>query len=253
MCIRDSFAPHVDCGDHVIIINAEKAILTGKKLEKKFYRHHSGWVGGLKEIRYDHLMRENPEKAMMLAVKGMLQMCIRDRHRHEQQPGEHPRLCQRLHGGKPPLRRGCPGLQTGCQGRVRCGDGELHQCRHLCGNLREHIGVPAHQVALDVYKRQDISLLAPLAAALGVSTESLLTADLTENPPQGGNMKNTVLYICPVCGNLIFSASPAGVQCCGRTLEPQKPRKAEEHQRLHTEPVEDEWYITCLLYTSRCV
>ena len=55
------FAPHVDCGDHVIIINAEKAI-----------RHHSGWVGGLKEIRYDHLMRENPEKAMMLAVKGML-------------------------------------------------------------------------------------------------------------------------------------------------------------------------------------
>ena len=56
----------------MIIINAEKAILTGKKLEKKFYRHHSGWVGGLKEIRYDHLMRENPEKAMMLAVKGML-------------------------------------------------------------------------------------------------------------------------------------------------------------------------------------
>ena len=69
---KPDFAPHVDCGDHVIIINAEKAILTGKKLEKKFYRHHSGWVGGLKEIRYDHLMRENPEKAMMLAVKGML-------------------------------------------------------------------------------------------------------------------------------------------------------------------------------------
>ena len=67
-----TFTPNVDCGDHVIIINAEKAILTGKKLEKKFYRHHSGWVGGLKEIRYDHLMRENPEKAMMLAVKGML-------------------------------------------------------------------------------------------------------------------------------------------------------------------------------------
>ena len=54
------------------IIDADNAILTGKKLEKKFYRHHSGWVGGLKEIRYDHLMRENPEKAMMLAVKGML-------------------------------------------------------------------------------------------------------------------------------------------------------------------------------------
>ena len=69
---KPTYTPHVDTGDHVIIINAEKAILTGKKLEKKFYRHHSGWVGGLKEIRYDHLMRENPEKAMMLAVKGML-------------------------------------------------------------------------------------------------------------------------------------------------------------------------------------
>lgn len=69
---KPTYAPHVDCGDHVIIINCAKAVLTGKKLEKKFYRHHSGWVGGLKEIRYDHLMRENPEKAMMLAVKGML-------------------------------------------------------------------------------------------------------------------------------------------------------------------------------------
>ncbi len=66
------FAPHVDCGDHVIVINAEKALLTGKKLEQKFYRHHSGWIGGLKETRYDKLMLENPEKAMMLAVKGMV-------------------------------------------------------------------------------------------------------------------------------------------------------------------------------------
>ena len=66
------FTPHVDCGDHVIIINADKAILTGKKLEKKFYRHHTGWIGGLKEVRYDRLMAENPEKAMMLAIKGMI-------------------------------------------------------------------------------------------------------------------------------------------------------------------------------------
>lgn len=66
------FTPHADCGDHVIILNAEKAVLTGKKLEQKFYRWHSGWVGGLKEIRYDKLMEQNPEKAMMLAVKGML-------------------------------------------------------------------------------------------------------------------------------------------------------------------------------------
>lgn len=69
---KPTFAPHADCGDHVIIINAEKAILTGNKLQQKFHRHHSGWVGGLKEIKYVHLMEENPEKAMMLAVKGML-------------------------------------------------------------------------------------------------------------------------------------------------------------------------------------
>lgn len=66
------FAPHVDCGDHVIIINAEKAILTGKKLEKKFYRHHSGWVGGLKETKYRILMQEKPELAMRVAVRGMM-------------------------------------------------------------------------------------------------------------------------------------------------------------------------------------
>ena len=69
---KTTFTPNVDCGDHVIIINCDQAVLTGKKLEKKFYRHPSGWVGGLKEIRYDHLMRENPEKAMTVAVKGML-------------------------------------------------------------------------------------------------------------------------------------------------------------------------------------
>ena len=69
---KPTFAPHMDCGDHVVIINCEKAVLTGKKLEQKYYRHHSGWVGGLKEVQYAKLMSENPEKAMMLAVKGML-------------------------------------------------------------------------------------------------------------------------------------------------------------------------------------
>jgi large subunit ribosomal protein L13 len=66
------FVPHIDCGDNVIIINAEKAVLTGKKLEKKLYRHHTAWVGHLKEIKYATLMKENPEKAMELAVKGMI-------------------------------------------------------------------------------------------------------------------------------------------------------------------------------------
>lgn len=66
------FTPNVDCGDHVIIVNCDKAILTGNKLDKKFYRHHSGWVGGLKETSYRKLMGERPEFAMKLAVKGML-------------------------------------------------------------------------------------------------------------------------------------------------------------------------------------
>ena len=69
---KPDFAPHVDCGDHVIVINADKAVLTGKKLEQKFYRRHSGWIGGLKETQYKTLMAETPEKAMLLAVKGMI-------------------------------------------------------------------------------------------------------------------------------------------------------------------------------------
>ena len=69
---KTDFTPHVDGGDFVIIINAEKAVLTGKKLEQKYYRHHTGWVGGLKEVQYRTLMAEKPELAMQLAVKGML-------------------------------------------------------------------------------------------------------------------------------------------------------------------------------------
>ncbi len=67
------FTPNVDCGDFVIIINADQAVLTGKKLDQKFYRRHSGWIGGLKEVRYRDLMAKRPEFAMELAVKGMLQ------------------------------------------------------------------------------------------------------------------------------------------------------------------------------------
>ena len=66
---KPTFTPNADCGDHVIII---KAVLTGNKAQKKFYRWHTGWLGGLKEIKYADLMDTNPEKAMMLAVKGML-------------------------------------------------------------------------------------------------------------------------------------------------------------------------------------
>ena len=69
---RPEFTPHVDCGECVIIINCAQAVLTGKKLDQKFYRTHSGYIGGLKEIKYRTLMAEKPERAMMLAVKGML-------------------------------------------------------------------------------------------------------------------------------------------------------------------------------------
>ena len=69
---RPEFTPHVDCGEFVIIINAEKAVLTGKKLEQKYYRRHSGYIGGLKEVQYKTLMATKPEMAMELAVKGML-------------------------------------------------------------------------------------------------------------------------------------------------------------------------------------
>ena len=66
------FTPHVDCGNHVIVINADKAVLTGKKLEQKFYYRHTGYIGGLKAVQYKTLMATKPEKAMELAVKGMV-------------------------------------------------------------------------------------------------------------------------------------------------------------------------------------
>ena len=71
--LKPTYTPHVDCGDFVVVINAEKAVLTGKKPEQKYYRHHSGWIGGLKEVKYKDLMEKKPEFAMTQAVKGMLQ------------------------------------------------------------------------------------------------------------------------------------------------------------------------------------
>lgn len=70
--LKPEYTPHADCGDYVIVINAEKAVLTGKKLDQKFYRTHSGWVGGLKEVKYRTLMQEKPELAMKLAIRGMM-------------------------------------------------------------------------------------------------------------------------------------------------------------------------------------
>ena len=69
---KPTFAPHADCGDHVIIINCAEAVLTGRKLEQKTYKWHTGWIGGLKEIQYSKLMAEESDRAMTIAVTGML-------------------------------------------------------------------------------------------------------------------------------------------------------------------------------------
>ena len=69
---KPTYTTNLDCGDNVIVINSDKIILTGNKLNQKVYRHHSGYVGGMKEVKYSDLMANNSEKALMLAVKGML-------------------------------------------------------------------------------------------------------------------------------------------------------------------------------------
>lgn len=66
------YTPFVDTGDYVIVLNAEKIVLTGKKLDQKIYRHHSLYPGGMKEMKYRHFLAKSPEKAIELAVKGML-------------------------------------------------------------------------------------------------------------------------------------------------------------------------------------
>ncbi|MCR5145858.1 MAG: 50S ribosomal protein L13 [Clostridia bacterium] len=69
---KPTYTPNMDAGDHVIILNVSEAIFTGKKLDQKVYRHHSGYIGGMKETTARVMMEKNPEKAMMLAIKGML-------------------------------------------------------------------------------------------------------------------------------------------------------------------------------------
>ena len=98
---KATYTPHVDCGDYVIIINCDKAVLTGNKLRQKYWYRHTGYVGHLKETRYDTLMATKPEKAMELAVKGMvpsntigraamlrLKLFAGDQHNHQAQKPE---------------------------------------------------------------------------------------------------------------------------------------------------------------------
>ena len=96
---KPEYTPHADCGDFVVIVNAQKAVLTGKKLEQKYYRRHSGWVGGLKETKYRLLMQQKPELAMQLAVRGMLPRNIITKDSlsrlHIYRGAEHPHTAQK--------------------------------------------------------------------------------------------------------------------------------------------------------------
>ena len=95
------FTPHIDCGDNVIVINAEKIKVTGKKMDQKVYYHHSDYVGGLKEATLREKLEKKPEQVIELAVKGMLpkgplgrqmftklHVYARTEHKHEAQKPE---------------------------------------------------------------------------------------------------------------------------------------------------------------------
>lgn len=69
---KPTFTPNVDTGDHVIILNCKDVVFTGKKLDQKIYRHHTGYIGNMKEASAREMLEKNPEKVMMLAIKGML-------------------------------------------------------------------------------------------------------------------------------------------------------------------------------------
>ena len=69
---KPTFTPNIDTGDHVIVLNVKDVVLTGNKLNQKIYRHHSGYIGGMKETPAKVMLEKNPEKAMTLAIKGML-------------------------------------------------------------------------------------------------------------------------------------------------------------------------------------
>lgn len=70
--LKTTYTPHVDCGDYVIVINCDKVVLTGNKLQQKYYYRHTGYVGHMKATRYDTLMATKPEKAVELAIYGMI-------------------------------------------------------------------------------------------------------------------------------------------------------------------------------------
>ncbi|GLC83350.1 helix-turn-helix domain-containing protein [Lacrimispora brassicae] len=90
----------------------------------------------------------------------------------------------------------------------------------------------------------DISLIPELSQLLGIDIMNLLSGDMTPNNFVGGNMKNTKYFVCPICQNITLCTGEAEVSCCGKKLEAQALKKAEESERLSVQAIEDDWYIT---------
>ena len=90
----------------------------------------------------------------------------------------------------------------------------------------------------------DVSLLPELSRVLGVGLEALLSGELDANDQERGNMKKLKFYVCPDCGNLITAAGDASISCCGRTLRPLVPQKAEGTDRLSVEKIDDCWFVS---------
>ncbi|WP_024294025.1 helix-turn-helix domain-containing protein [Lacrimispora indolis] len=90
----------------------------------------------------------------------------------------------------------------------------------------------------------DISLIPELSGLLGIDIMSLLSGDMTPNDFVGGNMKNTKYFVCPTCQNITLCTGEAEVSCCGKKLEAQTLKKAEEGEKLSVQVVEDDWYIS---------
>lgn len=90
----------------------------------------------------------------------------------------------------------------------------------------------------------DVSLLSRLSEVFGVNIEKILAGDLGPSSADGGNMKRTKFYVCPMCGNILSSTGDAEISCCGRKLEALKEKPADEMHQLHVEVIEDDYYIT---------
>ncbi|MDO4371582.1 MAG: helix-turn-helix domain-containing protein, partial [Clostridia bacterium] len=90
----------------------------------------------------------------------------------------------------------------------------------------------------------DPALIRDLAQALGVNADTLLSGRIAENDKDVGNMKKTKFYVCPVCGNILTSAADVQITCCGRSLAPLVPQKADAEDKLNVEIIEDEYYIS---------